>query len=164
MEDFVVQLLILIALFVGVVGAVLPVLPGAPLSILVLLIAKIAGFTTLPWWVLLVFGLLTTLGLLLDYLIPLITTKKLGGSRYGVIGMLLGLVLGIFFSPFGFFTILVLPFLGAVFGELLHDRANPKKAVIVGMGSLVGYMLSSGYGLVLCLAMFFTFMIKDVIF
>lgn len=164
MEEFVVQIIIAIVLFVGVVGAILPVLPGAPLSISVLLIAKIAGFTTLPWWVVLIFAVLTVLGLLLDYLIPIVTTKKLGGSRYGVVGMLLGLLVGILFAPFGFWSVLVMPFLGALIGELIYDRQNHKKAVVVAFGSVVGYMLSSGYGLVICLAMFFSFLIKDVIF
>ena len=59
---------------------------------------------------------------ILDYFIPLIGAKKFGGTKSGIIGATVGLIVGLLFlGPLGIF---LGTFLGAFLGELIHD---PKK-------------------------------------
>ena len=75
-----------------------------------------------------------------DYLIPIATTKKFGGSRYGVIGTTLGILFGIFIPiPMGIF---VGAFIGAFIGERIHQNDH-KVAIKAALGSLIGFMTSS---------------------
>lgn len=68
-------------------------------------------------------------------------TKKFGGSRYGMIGTTMGLIIGlIFFPPFG---IVVGPFLGALAGELVFDSKDTQRATRAAFGSLLGFLTST---------------------
>src|SRR5690606_24287522 len=119
MADLVVQIILAAVMLAGALGAVLPVLPGAPVAFGALLLARLLNFSELSWWVIGVFGFLTVLGIALDYIVPVATTKKMGGSKYGIWGLILGLIVGIVFSPFGFVSIIIAPFLGALIGEMI---------------------------------------------
>lgn len=162
MEDLIIKILFALAMIIGAFGTILPVLPGAPLAFGALLLAKILNFSEISWWVIGLFGFLTLVGVILDYTVPIATTKKMGGSRYGVIGLIIGLIVGIVFSPFGLVSIILAPFLGALIGELIYDRQNHKRAVKAALGSVIGYFLTSGYGLLLSLAILVTYLVKDV--
>lgn len=162
MDDSLIQLLFLGIMVVGIVGAILPVLPGAPLTFGALILAKIFHFSEIHWGILILFGILTLLGIVMDYLIPILTTKKMGGSKYGIWGMIIGLIIGIIFSPFGFVSLIISPFLGAFLGELLYDYKNQKRAFRAALGSLLGYALTSSYGLILSLTMTVVFLFTDV--
>lgn len=162
MDPVLVKLFFGLIMLVGIVGVILPVLPGTPLVFGALLLAKILGFSQLSWWLVIIFGFLTALGILFDYLVPVATTKKLGGSRYGLIGLSIGFVVGILFSPFGFFSIIVAPFLGALIGELIYDRNNYQRAFKSASGSVVGYFLTIVYGLIVSFSIFAVFLFTDV--
>jgi hypothetical protein len=76
----------------------------------------------------------------LDYLIPAAGTRRYGGSRYGMIGTTLGLILGILSPvPFG---ILIGPFAGALVGELCY-QSDLKHALRAAYGSLMGFLAST---------------------
>ncbi len=162
MEDLIIKILFAGAMLLGVAGSILPVLPGAPLAFGSLLLARIFNFSELSWWVIGLFGVLTIIGIILDYTVPIATTKKMGGSKYGIWGLIIGFIIGLLFSPFGFISILIAPFLGALIGELIYDRHNHKRAVKAATGSLVGYFLTSGYGILLCLSMLAVFVTRDI--
>lgn len=163
MESLVFKIILILVLVIGLFGAILPVLPGAPLSFTALLIAKILGVTTLSAWVIAFFGLLTLIGVVLDYLLPLLTVKKMGGSKWGALGLFIGLVVGIVFSPFGLFSLILAPFLGAFIGEILHNHSSHQRALKSSLAALLGFVLTTGYGVVLCLLMLFSFVFKDLI-
>ena len=74
----IIKILIALILLVGVFGSILPVLPGAPLSFVTLLISKFFNFTELSFWVIGLFGFFTLLSAVLDYIIPVLTTKRMG--------------------------------------------------------------------------------------
>lgn len=162
MEELIIKIIFVIIMLVGAVGAVVPVLPGALLSFGALLLARILHFSELSWWVIGIFGFLTILGIVLDYIVPVATTKKMGGSKYGIWGLILGLIVGIVFSPFGFVSIIIAPFLGALIGELIYDRENHKRAFRAALGSVIGYGITTVYGLFISLVMLGVFLYYDV--
>lgn len=92
---------------------------------------------------LLLWGGITLFITLLDYFIPIFGSRRFGGSRYGMIGASIGLVVGIFFfPPFG---IIIGPLLGAFLGEILGgQRENAfKSALGTFFGFLFGILLKT---------------------
>lgn len=126
----------------GILGSFLPVLPGPLTGWIGLLILHLTKIVPLDWTFL---GITLGVAILiwaLDYVIPAWGTKKFGGSKYGIWGTVLGLIIGlIFMGPFG---IIIGPFLGAFIGELIHDSTDSKKAVKAAFGSFIGFMFSTG--------------------
>ncbi|WP_457611245.1 DUF456 domain-containing protein [Lutibacter sp.] len=124
----------------GIIGSFLPVLPGPLTSWLGLLILHLTSVVPMNWTFL---GI--TLGIaviiwIIDYFIPAMGTKKFGGTRYGVIGTMVGLIIGILFlGPFG---IIIGPFVGAYIGEMIQEK-NSGKALKAAFGSFIGFLTSS---------------------
>ena len=134
--DALLVILGIVCIIAGIVGSVLPALPGLPLSyggILLLHFPEKIQFTTqfLVFWALLVITVS-----LLDYYIPIWGTKKFGGSKRGVWGCAIGMVVGIFLGPWG---IIVGPFAGAVIGELTGGKQSTA-ALKAGFGSFLGFV------------------------
>ncbi|MHC1775307.1 MAG: DUF456 domain-containing protein [Lentimicrobium sp.] len=121
----------------GIAGCILPFIPGPPLSYLALLTllaveAETFTFRFLGIWLLVVIAVT-----LLDYYVPIWGTKKFGGSRSGVWGSTIGLIIGIFFfPPFG---MIAGPFIGAVIGELMGGK-DTGAAFRSGFGSFIGFI------------------------
>lgn len=91
---------------------------------------------------------------ILDYMIPALGAKKWGGSKYGIIGALAGVVMGFFiFPPFGF---VVFPLLGAFVGEVLNG-ADSNQAFKAAFGTFVGLLLGTmlKFSLTLVIAYYF---------
>ncbi len=105
MNETVIYILSIILLVVGILGTFLPVLPGLLLSFCGLLIYKFGAEADLSMAYIWIFGFLTAISILLNYIIPAKTTKKYGGTRWGSIGSIVGTFFGMFFIPvpFGFF-------------------------------------------------------------
>ncbi|MFT5790894.1 MAG: hypothetical protein ACJAV9_000462 [Urechidicola sp.] len=126
----------------GVIGSFLPVLPGPITGWIGLLMLHLTKVIPMDWTFL---GITLGVAILIwgiDFIIPAWGTKKFGGSKYGIWGTILGLIIGlVFLGPLG---IIVGPFLGAFVGELIHDSTDSKRAVKAAFGSLVGFMLSTG--------------------
>ena len=139
-----------ILVFLGILGGFLPVLPGPPLGFAGLLLLHFTSLAEFSVTFLVVMGVIVLLVSILDYLVPILGTKRFGGSRLGVVGCVVGLLLGIFiFPPFG---IIIGPFLGAIIGELINgDDLN--KAVKSGFGSFLGYVFGTGIKLALSFVM-----------
>jgi uncharacterized protein YqgC (DUF456 family) len=73
-----------LCVFGGIAGSVIPVLPGPPLSFIALILLSIAYHWT-PFSVvfLILMGCLTVAVTLLDYLLPVIVSKKCGARFSG---------------------------------------------------------------------------------
>ena len=140
----------ILLLLIGVLGAFIPVLPGPPLSFGGFLMFYFSKSATILPQTLFVFGILTVLITLLDYLLPIWGTKAGKGSKHGVFGATLGLVIGIiFFPPWG-----VIP--GPVLGAWLAERVNGKnnrEAVRSAFGSFSGLLLGTIFKFVVSIAM-----------
>nr|WP_320022051.1 DUF456 domain-containing protein [uncultured Draconibacterium sp.] len=132
-------LIVLGALFIisGVVGCVLPIIPGPPLSYIGLLLLHFTERYQFSSKFLIIWAIITVVVYVLDYLIPAWGTKKFGGSKRGVFGSIIGLVIGMFFfPPFG---IIIGPFIGAVVGELTIGK-DSGAALKSGFGSFLGFL------------------------
>lgn len=81
-------ILSIILLIAGIAGSVLPVLPGPPLSWLGLLVLKLTPSVSqqLTWSVVIAVAVLTLAVFILDNLLPIWTTKNIGGSKMVVWG------------------------------------------------------------------------------
>jgi len=135
--DYILISLGIIFIISGILGCVLPVLPGPPLSYDGLLLLHFTSKFQFESRFLIIWAIITALVYALDYVIPAIGTKKFGGSKWGVWGSVIGLVVGIFFfPPFG---IIIGPFAGAVIGELSSGKESGA-ALKSGFGSFVGFM------------------------
>jgi uncharacterized protein len=134
----------------GLVGSILPWLPG-PVLILAgaLLWAVATDFETLGGWRLGILAGLTAVSAVLGFLAAALGARRYGGSRWGVVGALIGAVAGIFFGPLG---LLVGCVAGAVAGELLRG-ADLAGSVRSGVGALVGLLAGLVADLVISITM-----------
>lgn len=123
----------------GVLGSFLPVLPGPPLSWVGLLLLYLTKSIDNNWTFLGITLFVALLAVLLDYVIPVVGAKKFGGSKKGMIGTTVGLLIAIVFPVFGLFGIIVWPFIGAIVGELLN-KSQTNTAVKAALGSFVGFL------------------------
>lgn len=126
-------------MLVGILGSFLPVLPGPPLSWVGLLLLHLTLAIPQDWWFLGITGAVALFVFALDYIIPMMGTKKFGGTKYGVIGTTLGLLVALFFPIFGPFGIIIWPFIGALVGELVN-KADRKTATRAAFGSFLGFL------------------------
>ncbi|MBE9518450.1 MAG: DUF456 domain-containing protein [Bacteroidetes bacterium] len=142
---------------VGFLGSVLPIIPGPPISWAGLLLLKWTDYVDdhgaayeNALWILLFFVILVTI---LDYVVPIMGTKKYGGSKRGVWGATIGVVVGLFFGPLG---IIIGPFLGAYIGEITTGKKD-REALRAAWGSFMGFLLGVGLKLMVCGTIFFFF-------
>ena len=129
-----------IFLLVGIAGSLLPVLPGPLASWVGLLLLYITSVIPTDWTFLGITLAITIVVTVMDNFIPIIGTKKFGGTKYGIVGATLGLIVGIFFGPIG---IIAGPFLGAFVGEIIKDSKDSKKAFKAALGSFIGFLAST---------------------
>lgn len=125
----------------GILGAVVPVIPGPALSYFGLLCAYWTDSTAITGRMLIIWAVVTVIVTVLDYILPGYFSKVFGGTRAGVIGATVGVFVGLFFGLAG---IILGPFFGAVIGELLHEKQELGKALKVGIGSLISFIVGSG--------------------
>ncbi|WP_174734111.1 DUF456 domain-containing protein [Mesobacillus harenae] len=134
--------LIIGCFIVAFVGLIYPIIP----SVLFLLggfglYGLLFSFEPFNWLFWLVQGLFVVLLFGADYIANLIGVKKYGGTKAGVWGSTIGLLVGPFIIPV--FGILIGPFVGAILAELAVNRKSLSEAVKVGLGSVVGFISSA---------------------
>lgn len=150
--------LALVVSMVGVIGCVAPILPGTPICYLAVLLCQWegAGFSTqsLVWW-----GILAVVVTLIDNFLPVLMTKKFGGSKAATRGSMVGIVVGFFAGPIG---LILGPFFGALIGELTHNGSDSARAFKVAFGSFAAFIC--GTGLKLIVAVFLTAKVVGFVF
>jgi uncharacterized protein YqgC (DUF456 family) len=81
--------------------------------------------------------------------IPAKGTKRFGGSKYGIWGTNIGLIVGLIAPiPLGF---IIGPFLGAFVGELIYNSSDKKRALKSATGSFIGFLASTFMKFVVCM-------------
>lgn len=126
-------------MLVGLLGSFLPVLPGPPISWIGLLLLYLTKAVPDNWWLLGITLAVALIVFALDYIIPAMGTKKFGGTKAGMLGTTIGLLVAIFFPILGPVGIIVWPFVGALVGELLN-KADKKTATKAAFGSFLGFL------------------------
>lgn len=135
--DYVLIAFGIIFIISGILGCVLPIIPGPPLSYIGLLLLHLTQGHQFSNKFLIIWATITAVVYALDFIIPAWGTKKFGGSKRGVWGSIIGLLIGLFFfPPIG---IIIGPFLGAVAGELTAGK-DSNAALRSGFGSFLGFL------------------------
>ena len=129
---------------IGIVATFTPVPPAVPVAWAGLLLARLGGLSvstpTLVWAAVIGVALMV-----LDYVIPLLTTRHFGGTKYGVWGCTIGLlvsIVGLPFGPTGLLGVLFWPFAGALIGEYLKQH-ELRPALRSAFGAFIGIMTGS---------------------
>lgn len=149
----------IVLLVLGLLGSFLPVLPGPPLSFIALVLLQFTEEPPFTRNFLIIMGLIMVAIVVLDYVVPVYGTKKFGGSKQGVRGSTIGLIVGIFvlpafgivLGPFGLLGIILGPFIGAYIGEKMTGKdSNTALRAAFGsfMGFIAGTFMKLAYGVV----------------
>jgi len=154
MFDFMILAVGITLMIIGFIGCVIPVVPGPPLSFLGMLALDYTKWGDFDSDLLWTFGLIAVLVTVMDYVVPLWGTKKFGGSKAGIWGASIGLLIGIFIGPVG---ILFGPFTGAFIGELTQNN-DTNKALKAALGAFVGLLMGVGLKLAASITMTFLFL------
>lgn len=140
--DILAWVLIISCFIVAFVGLVYPIIPSVVFIIAGFLVYGLFyDFNDMGWvfWAiqLLFVGMLFAA----DTIANLIGVKKFGGSKAGMVGSTIGLLVGPFVIPVA--GILIGPFIGAVLAELLVTRVTFEQSLKAGVGSLIGFLTSA---------------------
>ncbi|MRX63461.1 DUF456 domain-containing protein [Maribacter luteus] len=128
-----------IFMLIGILGSFLPVLPGPPISWIGLLLLYLTKAIPDDWVFLGITLVIALVVFALDYIIPAVGTKKFGGTKAGMLGTTIGLLVALIFPVLGPFGIIIWPFIGALVGELLN-KADKKTATKAAFGSFIGFL------------------------
>ncbi|MBW4695547.1 MAG: DUF456 family protein [Lyngbya sp. HA4199-MV5] len=144
--------LLVAVMVIGIIGAVVPMIPGMSLiAIAIFIWGAVKGFGSVSLALPLAIVLLV-ISLGIDFLATYYGAKQAGASKWGQLGALVGLVVGILgllpALPIGgpILGILIGPILGAIVGEFLYRRdlkLAAKAALGIVVGSLVGNLIQA---------------------
>jgi uncharacterized protein YqgC (DUF456 family) len=148
--DLLLLIVSLLLCLIGIVGSFLPIIPGPLTSWLGILLLNLTSAVEFNLnFVLITFTVAVSVGIL-DYIIPILGVKKLGGSRSGQIGTTVGLIVAlIILGPIG---IIIGPFIGALLGEMstnksIQDSLKPAFGSFIGViaGSVIKFLISLSF-------------------
>jgi hypothetical protein len=144
--DIFLLILASLCMLIGIIGCIVPGLPGVPVAYVGLWIAQATDKIDFSWQFLLIWGIVTVVVSILDYIVPAWGTKKYGGTKYGVWGSTIGVIVGLFFGAVG---VIIGPLVGAVLGELISGKQF-NEALRAGWGSFIGILAGTVLKLVCC--------------
>jgi len=112
----------------------------------------LTGFEYLGWNIIIIFGILTVVSFVLDWLAATYGVKKMGGSKAGIIGAFIGMIAGLLLPGVGVIGFIVGAFLGAFLLELLVNKES-RTALRAGIGSFIGFLAGGVLKIVIALTM-----------
>lgn len=139
-------------------GAVLPALPGPPVSFLGLLFLLLCSGVEMSTTFIVVAGIIMAVITAVDYILPVWFTQLSGGSKESVRGALAGMLLGLFFLPWG---IIIGPFIGAFAGEYLACKRSGQ-AFKVASVSFIAFLVTTALKLIYSVVLLF-YMVKVIV-
>ena len=153
MLDYILFIIGIALIIVGLAGCFLPILPGPPMSYAAIILLQLSRFGQFNATTLIVLGAITVAVMILDFVIPVLWTKKIGGSKYGTTGAAVGLIAGLFFVPVG---LILGPLIGAFIGEFIFNN-DVNQAFKAAIGSFIGFLTGIGLKLAASAVMAFMF-------
>ncbi|MBB5034605.1 DUF456 domain-containing protein [Prosthecobacter vanneervenii] len=148
-------------LIVGVIGSVVPFLPGPMLifaaGIVHTVLRSESGMST---WGIVFLSLELVLSYVVDFASGAMGARWFGASKWGIAGVFIGGIAGMFFIPFG----LVLgPLIGGVSFELVFAKKQLQPAAKSAWGSLLGTGVGLVLRLIVALLMVATFLLDALV-
>lgn len=125
-------------MIVGIIGSIVPVLPGPLSSWLGLFIFSNIEVVEVNNSIIVLTLIIAITIFILDYLIPLYTSKKFGASKFGIIGASIGIIIGLFLPPLG---IIFGAIIGAISGELFLNK-DFERSIKAAAGVVIGLAIS----------------------
>ena len=144
--DVVLLIVAFLCILTGIIGCIVPGLPGTPIAYAGLWIAQATEKVDFTWQTLLLWGIVTIVVSVLDYVVPAWGTKQFGGTKWGVWGSTIGVFVGLFFGAVG---VIIGPLAGAVIGELIGGK-EMTQALKAGWGSFIGLLFGTIIKLICC--------------
>jgi uncharacterized protein YqgC (DUF456 family) len=148
-----------VVMAIGLLGTILPIVPGTTIILIAAIVHRImtGAENGLGWFAIAMLVVLTALSYLLDFFAGLIGARRFGATKWGVIGAIIGGIAGIFT---GFVTLLFLPIVGAIIGEMIGGKrlVDAGKA---GWGTLLGNVAGMIGKLGIGLAMIVVFLMNS---
>ncbi|MBP5547324.1 MAG: DUF456 domain-containing protein [Bacteroidales bacterium] len=157
-------ILAIVMVLLGLLGSIVPGLPGPPLAWLGILFIHFSDCADYSVAYLLLTAAVAAVITVLDYIVPSWSTKRHGGSKAGVWGCNIGLVvsiIGLPFGPTGLLGVIFWPFVGALVGELISGKQS-KEALRAAWGAFLGFL--TGTGLKLAYGIFAIIVIVKALF
>jgi len=148
--DIIIIIIWAILCVLAIIGSLLPVLPGPLLVYIAFILLQLTSTHPFTWTFFIVRGLIIIFLTILDYLIPSRGTKKFWGTKRGVRGSNIGLIisviilplLGITIWPFGLIGLIAWPFLWSYLGEKYAGEKH-EHALRAARGSFIGFVTGS---------------------
>ncbi len=149
---------------IAIIGSLLPVLPGPLLAYVAFILLQFTSGHPFSRTFFIVRWLIIIFLTVLDYIIPSRGTKKFWGTKRGVRGSNIWLVIAVIVLPifwiviwpFGLLGLLGWPFLWAYLGEKYAGKQH-KHALKSARGSFIGFITGSLLKLVISIVMFIYF-------
>jgi uncharacterized protein YqgC (DUF456 family) len=151
-------ILVIVLFAVGVIGTIVPVLPGTTIILAAAIIHRVVlgPEKSVGWKTIVVLGLLTVVSYAFDVLGSYFGAKYYGATKWGALGAILGMLVGLFFGIIGLFAG---PVIGAVAGEMIAGK-RMIDAGRAGWGSLLGNLGAMIAKLIIALAMIGIFLMN----
>ena len=159
MEQLLISIVVWVIILAGLIGTIVPVLPGVGLIFAGILVhvlyfgAEEIGIVTLV-----TLGAVAALSTLFDYLASAYGAARLGSTKFGVVGSVIGGIVGVMFLNVPGLVLGI--FLGAIAGEMLFAGKSMHQSLRAGLGSVLGFLGGTILKLILGLAMIATFLVK----
>ena len=151
--DIVLLVLAIVCGLLGIVGCVVPALPGPPLTYLGIWFVQWSGYAHLDTSVMVIWGVVTVVVTVIDFLLAPWMTKRFGGSKAGSWGSIVGLFAGMFLPLPPLVGPLVGPFLGAYLAEIWVSKKDSRTALHAALGSFLSFFVGTGIKLMVCIGM-----------
>ena len=141
----------------GLAGTILPFLPGPLILFLAALLhSYLRPESAMSTWGIVLMALLLVVSYIADMASGAMGAKWFGASRWGIVGVLVGGLVGLFF---GFLGLIIGPIVGGLLFEVVVARRNWREGIRSTWGSVVGTGVGLVMRIVLSLGMVATFFI-----
>ncbi len=126
----------IILCLVAIAGSILPGLPWPQLWYIAILLAQFFMNKPFSWWFVIIRWILMILLILADYYLPILWTKKFWWTKRWNRWCILGMIIWIFFWPFG---LILWPFVWALIGEYIH-KLDIQKSTKPAFWAFIGFV------------------------